>query len=292
MWRGSHDTIVDGNTFVNCQREIAFGLEDIAGTSIPAASSKTISFIATRGYPGMRNHSVGCALCAGASQLDSDIRHVPNAVEYRFPDTAGVLIANNLTDGAIASRRGRNRHADEQFDRRDGLAFRQPVGWRLHLAITATARLTQRFLLRALPPTGTESRARRLPLTWVRTRQQLRQRRGTRHPTGRSYLLHRTSSTDSGAAWTIGSAATILRNGQPTSGFGSTIRVEEPHDQRAWHGQRTGGRGRSRVGSNVGPANSNAVTVIHLARGTEVSYKRQSNHRQQRGGSGQSAATW
>src|SRR5205085_11087326 len=28
MWRGSRDTLVEGNTFVNCQREIAFGLED------------------------------------------------------------------------------------------------------------------------------------------------------------------------------------------------------------------------------------------------------------------------
>ena len=46
MWNASTNTLVDGNTFINCQREIALGLSE-RPTITPAGSSGTTSSIAT-----------------------------------------------------------------------------------------------------------------------------------------------------------------------------------------------------------------------------------------------------
>ncbi len=108
MWNGSADTIVEGNTFINCQREIALGL--VARTPDDHRGGTIRNNVIYRD-PSMAGGDVGIGV------FDSPNTHVlhntiiasgtyPSRIEYRFPDTTGVVIANNLLDGAIQSRDG------------------------------------------------------------------------------------------------------------------------------------------------------------------------------------------
>jgi hypothetical protein len=107
MWAGSRDTLVYGNTFINCERGIIFGLGPLA----PYANSHSGGAI----FNNMIYRTEPVNADAGISIWDSPGTRVfhntviqngtyRNAIEYRFPSTTGVLIVNNLTDGAIAQR--------------------------------------------------------------------------------------------------------------------------------------------------------------------------------------------
>jgi hypothetical protein len=107
LWRGARDTIVESNTFVNCQREIALGLvqatpDDHTGGVIrnnviyrdsSVAGDAAINVIDSPGTQVLHNTVLG----SGA---------YPNAIEYRFPDSARITIRNNLVDAAIRARDG------------------------------------------------------------------------------------------------------------------------------------------------------------------------------------------
>jgi hypothetical protein len=107
MWNGSTGTIADGNTFIDCQREIAFGLiertpNDHAGGIVRnnfiyrAATVAGDSAIYVADSPGTQvlHNSI---LVSGTYQ---------NPIEYRFAHTTGVVIANNVLDGRITARDG------------------------------------------------------------------------------------------------------------------------------------------------------------------------------------------
>jgi hypothetical protein len=107
MWNGSANTLVDGNTFVDCQREISLGLVE----RVPNDHSGGIvrnNFVYRR--PGLR----GDAAILVADSPNTQVVHnsilmsgtYGNAIEYRFARTSGVLIANNASDGAIRARDG------------------------------------------------------------------------------------------------------------------------------------------------------------------------------------------
>ena len=72
MWNGSSGTIAAGNTFIDCQREVAFGLIDRPPDDHSGPTSGTYS----------------------------------SPIEYRFPQPSGVQIANTLLDGVILARDG------------------------------------------------------------------------------------------------------------------------------------------------------------------------------------------
>lgn len=106
MWGGARNTIVEGNTFVNCQREIAFGLQPRTPVTDHSGGIIRNNFI-------YRDEWV--AGDAGISVWDSPgtlVLHntvilsgtYPNAIEFRFPGTVDVVVGNNLTDAAIVSR--------------------------------------------------------------------------------------------------------------------------------------------------------------------------------------------
>ena len=139
MWRGSHDTLVDGNTFVNCQREIAFGLEDVAQTEHTGGIIRN-NFI---------YRDTWMAGDAGIILWDSPSAQVlhnsilisgtySNAIEYRFRDTTNVLIANNLVDAAIASRDGATATLVNNSTAATPSLFVNPAAGDLHLVATAT----------------------------------------------------------------------------------------------------------------------------------------------------------
>ncbi|MEQ1573170.1 MAG: right-handed parallel beta-helix repeat-containing protein [Vicinamibacterales bacterium] len=108
MWNGSANTIAEGNTFINCQREIAFGL--VTRTPDDHRGGMIRNNVIYRD-PSMAGGDVGIGVF---DSPNTQVLHntiiasgtYPSRIEYRFPDTTGVVIANNLLDGAIQSRDG------------------------------------------------------------------------------------------------------------------------------------------------------------------------------------------
>ena len=105
MWNGSSGTLAEGNTFVNCQREIAFGLiertpDDHTGGIIRnnfIYRDKSIAGDAAIGVFDSPNTQVLHNTILASGTYFSPI-------EYRFAQTTGVLVANNLLDGAILTK--------------------------------------------------------------------------------------------------------------------------------------------------------------------------------------------
>jgi hypothetical protein len=107
MWNASSGTLAEGNTFVNCQREIAFGLiertpDDHNGGIIRnnfIYRDQTVAGDAAIGVFDSPNTQVLHNTILGSGTYLSPI-------EYRFARTTAVLVANNLLDGAILARDG------------------------------------------------------------------------------------------------------------------------------------------------------------------------------------------
>ena len=116
-WDGSEDTLVEQNTFINCERAVALGLSAPGVRPIPQPFDHRAGIVRNNfiyrdsGIAG----DVGIAVFNSPSTVvvynsvfqhvgPSNARSYPNAIEYRFATTVDVLIANNLTDGAIAQR--------------------------------------------------------------------------------------------------------------------------------------------------------------------------------------------
>ena len=106
FWDGSADDLVERNLIVNCDRGIGFGLDGrpnhggvIRNNMIyhaPDHDPFADTGIALTDSPDTQVYN-------NTIVLQSDY---PNAIEYRFPVTRNVFIANNLTNRAIASRNG------------------------------------------------------------------------------------------------------------------------------------------------------------------------------------------
>jgi hypothetical protein len=138
MWNGSTNTIVDGNTFIDCQREIAFGLvertpNDHTGGIIRnnfiyrGRSGDSAIYVADSPFTQVLHNSI---LVSGT---------YANPIEYRFADTTGVLIANNVLDGKIAARDGAAASVTGNYTTASAALFVNPAVGDLHLRTTATA---------------------------------------------------------------------------------------------------------------------------------------------------------
>jgi hypothetical protein len=106
-WRGSRGTIVEHNVFINCQREIVLGAEESTPHSHEGGVVQD-NFVYRE--PGMRGDtaislwdSPGTQVLRNRSVLSGTY---PTAIEFRFPGTRDVVIANNITDAAVVARDG------------------------------------------------------------------------------------------------------------------------------------------------------------------------------------------
>jgi hypothetical protein len=138
MWNNSSNSTAEGNTFIDCQREVAFGLIE----RIPSDQSGGIirnNFI-------YRSSSVTGDVAIGV--FDSPDTHVvfnsvlisgtyPNAIEYRFAGTTGVFIANNLLSAAIQARDGATGTVAGNYTQASPVLFVNAPAGDLHLKSTA-----------------------------------------------------------------------------------------------------------------------------------------------------------
>jgi hypothetical protein len=142
MWNASTGTIVDGNTFINCQREIALGL--IERTPNDHTGGIVRNNFIFRSLPGDSAIYVGDS--PGTQVLHNTIlisRTYANPIEYRFPHTSGVVIANNVLDGAVAARDGATGSVSGNYTNASAALFANPPAGDLHLLPTAAALLNQ-----------------------------------------------------------------------------------------------------------------------------------------------------
>jgi len=142
MWNSSTNTTVDGNTFVDCQREIALGLVERTPNDHSGGIVKN-NFIA-RTVAGDSAIYVGDS--PGTQVLHNSIfiaGTYANPIEYRFPHTTGVVIANNVLDGHIAARDGATGSVSGNYTTATASLFVNPAIGDLHLRSTATVLLNR-----------------------------------------------------------------------------------------------------------------------------------------------------
>ncbi len=80
---------------------------------------------------------------AGPAQLDLHLRHVPSPIEYRFPHTTGIVIANNVLDGGVQARDGAAGSVSGNHTTGTAALFVNAATGDLHHRPTATALLNR-----------------------------------------------------------------------------------------------------------------------------------------------------
>lgn len=140
MWYGTSNSIAEGNTFIDCQREIAFGLIDRVTPHDHVGGTIRNNFI-------YRRATVAGDVAIGVfDSPNTQVLHntallsgtYPNAAEYRFAGANGVLIANNLTDTAIVARDGANASLSGNYTTAAAGFFVNAAAGDLHLKPTAS----------------------------------------------------------------------------------------------------------------------------------------------------------
>jgi hypothetical protein len=148
MWNASAGSLVEGNTFIDCQREIALGLiertpDDHSGGIVRnnfiyrSSSVAGDSAILVADSPGtaVLHNSI---LVSGTSV---------NPIEYRFANTTGVVIANNVLDGRIAAHDGATGSVSGNYTSASLSLFVNPTAGDLHIRSSASALLDQVVVL-------------------------------------------------------------------------------------------------------------------------------------------------
>ena len=141
MWRGSKDTVVERNTFIDCQREIAFGLDN--ATALDHSGGVIQNNFIVRDA----RLTNGDAAITINSSPNSRVQHnsilisgtFSNAIEFRFPGTIGAVITNNLTDAPIQARDGATATVTNNYTAAQREFFAAPASGDLHLTANATA---------------------------------------------------------------------------------------------------------------------------------------------------------
>ena len=140
FWHGTGDAVVEGNTFINCQREIVLGLEAATPDDNTGGVVRNNFIYRT---PSMLADS---AISVGDSPNTQVLHNTvfvngtySTPIEYRFPDTTGVVIRNNLLDGPISARDGASGTVAANYTSAAASMFVNPAAGDLHLKSTATA---------------------------------------------------------------------------------------------------------------------------------------------------------
>lgn len=150
MWNGSSGTIVEGNTFIDCEQAIAFGLIDRTPNDHSGGIIRNNFIHRASGTP-QGVDSPDCSILIWDSPNSRVLNNTiiqngsyPNAIEYRF-DTTGAEIRNNLCDANIHDRGGgtSNNTIANNVTNAQTSWFVNAAGGDLRLVSTATSAIDQ-----------------------------------------------------------------------------------------------------------------------------------------------------
>lgn len=107
FWNQSANALVERNLIINCDRGVGFGLDNRGNTGGIIRNNMIYASASAAGP--FADASIYLDQSPGTQVLNNTIyveHSYPRAIEYRFAETSGVLIANNLTNKAIGARDG------------------------------------------------------------------------------------------------------------------------------------------------------------------------------------------
>jgi hypothetical protein len=131
---------VEGNTFINCQREIALGLIERTPDDHAGGIIRNNFIYRAPGVAG--DAAIGVFDSPNTQVLHNTILGSGtylSLIEYRFPQTTGVRIAGNLLDGTILARNGASGTVTGNVISASASMFANPAAADLRLTVTATA---------------------------------------------------------------------------------------------------------------------------------------------------------
>jgi hypothetical protein len=152
MWNHSANTVAEGNTFINCDRAIAFGLYDNSGYDHQGGVIRN-NFIVVQ--PGLFSSARKADSDAQILVWDSPGTKVVNntiltngntakSIEVRFSSTTGIAIVNNLTDAPLGARNSASYTASGNYLGATPAMFAGPNSGDLHLLKTTA---TQTYVI-------------------------------------------------------------------------------------------------------------------------------------------------
>jgi hypothetical protein len=141
MWNSSSNSIVEGNTFIDCQREISLGLWDKPDATDHTGGIARNNFIYRS--PGIGGDAAILVADSPGTKVVNNTILVSGGygspIEYRFAATTGTIIANNLLDGGISARDGAVGSLTSNYTSASSGLFVSAATGDLHLKSTAIA---------------------------------------------------------------------------------------------------------------------------------------------------------
>jgi len=140
FWSGSENNLVERNLIINCDRGIGFGLTANSGNIGGIIRNNMIYHAASTGQ--FADVGIALANSHGTEVYNNTVfmeHGFPWAIEYRFPGTQNVLIANNLTNKPIMMRDGASATVADNFTNADVSWFLDASSGNLHLAYAVSS---------------------------------------------------------------------------------------------------------------------------------------------------------
>ena len=138
MWNHASHTVTERNLFLNCARGIAYGLQ-AAGFDHTGGVIRNNFFFRSRNQPG--DVGILVADSPNTQVLNNTVivsGTYPTPIEYRYSGARGVVIQNNLVDGAISARDGAVGTVSHNVTDAAASMFVDGTAGDLHLVASAT----------------------------------------------------------------------------------------------------------------------------------------------------------